>query len=590
MLKNFTKILTTFLLLLIVNVSQAQDNMQISINAPSSLATNWLHGVEFASANSTSIAVANRWSKPLQVGDRITGDIVIVRDSVAGDSITANGCNTVFNAAALKGKIALISRGTCGFSIKAFNAWKAGAIAVIGFNNTGPNAIVFPNATRPQADSVSGSNGLPFVFTTQENGLKIRNALLNGQTVNATFYIPNAYDISAAYAYNTPQKEAIPLTNLSVIFNNSLNGDSVTRRNITFTATVKSPTGATQTLTTKVDTVKGKAIIRVTFPPYNLNKTSPLGNYQVVAKNSFSSDSLKTDFNLVSRTFALDDGKLGTFRLGINSAAYNAAANGKIFDAGTFFLTGGDTTKATHISFALNNPDSFPVGDQFAVQVYKVSNANYTKFDNDAAQYTDLESDIVSELTYNWKKTEKADSSILIELPKPVDLTDSSIYLVSIRYDGSIKKTNNPPLFSMTTGRIYPQFGYYCYYYEPFFGRSGLYADVFGSNYNLAIRMYTRQITSDTKDLPALAENQVKVFPNPISDSKLNIEFDLKNVADVVNLQITDLQGNIVRTDKLYNVQKGVHQTDISNLANGTYFITSVTKEGWRTKSFQVIK
>ena len=588
MLKNFTKILTTLLLLLIVNVSQAQENLKMAINSPASIVNELTQGVEFGSAYSIYIAAANRWGRPLQIAERLTADVAILRDSVAGDSIVANGCKAVFNPAQVKGKIALISRGTCNFSVKALNALKAGAVGVIIFNDSrGPDAFVYPGAAKPESDSVN----IPIVGTTQKNGLRLKNAILNGQTVNVTLYNPNAYELVAGYAYNTPQKEAIPLTNLSVIFNNSLLGDSITRRNITFTATVKSPTGAIQTLTTKVDTVKGKALIRVTFPAYNLNKTSPIGNYQVVAKNSLTSDSLKTDFNLVSRTFALDENnKVANRLVGITTPAYNAAANGKIFDAGAFFLTGGDTTKATHVSFALTNPDSFPVGDQFAVQVYKVSNANYDKFDNDAAQYTDLESDIVSELTYNWKRTEKADSSILIELPKPVDLADSSIYLVSIRYDGSVKKTNNPPLFSATFGRVYPQFGYYCYYYEPFFGRSGLFANVFGDKYNIAVRMFTRQITSDTKDLPALAENQVKVFPNPISDSKLNIEFDLKNVADVVNLQITDLQGNIVRTDKLYNVQKGVHQTDISNLANGTYFITSVTKEGWRTKSFQVIK
>ena len=52
----------------------------------------------------------------------------------AGISPT-DGCEPILND--LTGKIALVSRGTCEFGLKALNAQNAGAVAVIIYNNVG---------------------------------------------------------------------------------------------------------------------------------------------------------------------------------------------------------------------------------------------------------------------------------------------------------------------------------------------------------------------------------------------------------------------------------------------------------------------
>jgi hypothetical protein len=60
-------------------------------------------------------------------------DMVLVNDGVGA---TADGCELPFvNAAALAGKIAIIDRGTCGFSQKVKNAQDSGAAAVVVANN-----------------------------------------------------------------------------------------------------------------------------------------------------------------------------------------------------------------------------------------------------------------------------------------------------------------------------------------------------------------------------------------------------------------------------------------------------------------------
>lgn len=73
---------------------------------------------------------------PVLSSTGVTGDLVLVNDGVdngpgLGDT-TANGCEAPFvNAAAVAGKIALVDRGVCGFTVKVKNAQDAGAIAVV---------------------------------------------------------------------------------------------------------------------------------------------------------------------------------------------------------------------------------------------------------------------------------------------------------------------------------------------------------------------------------------------------------------------------------------------------------------------------
>lgn len=60
----------------------------------------------------------------------VTGQVILVNDGVAP---VTDGCSAIPNT--VSGKIALIDRGTCGFSEKAYNAQQAGAIGVIIANN-----------------------------------------------------------------------------------------------------------------------------------------------------------------------------------------------------------------------------------------------------------------------------------------------------------------------------------------------------------------------------------------------------------------------------------------------------------------------
>ncbi len=104
----------------------------------------------------------------------ITANVVEVVDNTAPAN---DGCETVTNTTALAGKIALIDRGNCTFSLKVESAQAAGAVAVIIVNNV---------ATAPiQMGGTSNIVNIPSIMISQADGNSIKTQLSSG-TVNAT--------------------------------------------------------------------------------------------------------------------------------------------------------------------------------------------------------------------------------------------------------------------------------------------------------------------------------------------------------------------------------------------------------------------
>lgn len=105
----------------------------------------------------------------------LTGDIALVED---GTSPVNDGCETITNAAAIAGKIALVDRGLCTFVSKVETLQSIGAIAVIVINNV-PGAPIGMGGTG--GDFIN----IPSVMISQADGELIKLALLNGP-VSAT--------------------------------------------------------------------------------------------------------------------------------------------------------------------------------------------------------------------------------------------------------------------------------------------------------------------------------------------------------------------------------------------------------------------
>lgn len=106
----------------------------------------------------------------------LSGQVVLADDGVAPGS---DACTPLVNLAAVAGKVALVDRGTCTFSVKALAAQQAGAIAVIVADNA--------PGTPPPALAVDSAVTIPVVRVTQNDGNILKATLATSATVQVSF-------------------------------------------------------------------------------------------------------------------------------------------------------------------------------------------------------------------------------------------------------------------------------------------------------------------------------------------------------------------------------------------------------------------
>lgn len=130
----------------------------------------------------------------------VTGDVVLADD---GTAPTSDACTALINGAQIAGKIALVDRGACNFTVKVKNAQNAGAIGVIVADNVAGSSPSGMSGTDPTIT-------IPSVRITLADGDTLKAHL--GEGVNATLQVdPTLYAGADAqgrmmlYAPNPPQ-------------------------------------------------------------------------------------------------------------------------------------------------------------------------------------------------------------------------------------------------------------------------------------------------------------------------------------------------------------------------------------------------
>ncbi len=140
--------------------SYFQSASNITVHSPAGIAGNYL------SFPTTAFGP--------EITSVITANIVLADD---GTSAPTEGCNTFTNTAAMNGKIALIRRANCNFTVKVKNAQLAGAVGVIMMNNIDGEPI-------PMGGS-DPSITIPSVMISKADGDLIE-AAVNSGTVNGS--------------------------------------------------------------------------------------------------------------------------------------------------------------------------------------------------------------------------------------------------------------------------------------------------------------------------------------------------------------------------------------------------------------------
>ncbi|KAL9544843.1 hypothetical protein MBANPS3_007427 [Mucor bainieri] len=115
----------------------------------------------------------------------VNGNLAIANSN--STALAKDACDKNLISTSVKGKIALVKRGSCSFNIKTKNVASAGALGVIFYNNVDD-----------ELDSIMAEGPIPVVSISLQNGLKLLN--LFGNTTTARDIAVNAIKISGYIA------------------------------------------------------------------------------------------------------------------------------------------------------------------------------------------------------------------------------------------------------------------------------------------------------------------------------------------------------------------------------------------------------
>ncbi len=506
-------------------------------------------------------------------------------DGIITDSLL---CDSNLVETDLTGKIALIRRGVCNFTLKAWNAQQAGAVGVIIVNHT-------YNADGGGLVNMAGGINaalakIPSIFITRDDGDQILAKLDAGEPVTATFTVRAFGGPRTAYSYHTPLPAVKPMEDIGVTF---LNTDAVnTIPSVTINAEITAPGGSTTTLSQALNSVAPLSVNNVKFD--DAYTPTAIGTYNVKFTNSLTPDEIEQSFVITDYTFAMDNGDIipntnGTIE---PDSANFVNVYGFQYDMGNVYRTGPTAVMATHMSFMISNPDELyqgdPNADRFDIVLYNADpdGNGKTPYPAALANYNGLNENggpliPVTATEYLITPDDQGFEFITVEFPSPVTLAANKMYLIMVQYNGLEAGTGIPPKYAFGgNDRPAGEVGTMIF-------TDSLRTDGWGSNYNGIIRLHLDGFASSTSNV--LDDYKLTLSPNPTSNS-INLQLALDNTAVEVEARILDFTGRLVSSRTLNNVQKGRFDFDVSKLPNGTYFMSVSTPEGFRSKKFVVMR
>lgn len=526
-----------------------------------------------------SVTNSTEWGvQPLK--QTVSGELIWVDDDdVAGDGLDSLGCDTT-SMADYTGKVALIRRGNCTFAFKAYYAQKAGAIGVVIVNNGGA-ALGGMSATDPQALEVT----IPAVWIETADGAQFIPKVDAGESVTATFQVRSFFGDIGPYAYGTPKDQVIPLDNIQVDLLN-LN-DTAAVYNVQGQVDIIPPGGSVVTLTATIDSIAAATSATIEFDDYT---PGDVGTYEMIYTNSLTEDTLRRSFEITDYTFQMDNGDICTWPadcwIGYGYPYTDFIETDFLeHDWGNVYFTGPNGGTATHFSFSIGNPDSLytgdPASDVFTLILYDADPDGDGSIPGDESTYDNFTP--VGFATYVLTGDETPYEVLTIELELPIVLDANGLYLLMVQYNGVNSGLGIPPWPTFSGTSSYAA-------YEDILWTDRLYVGGWSGVYNYVVRLHMEGFTTiGTKEPLALDGSKLSLMPNPASDH-LNVKLGLENVADKVQMIITNSTGNLVTLKTVENVQNGTFTFDTSNLPAGYYFLSINTPEGFRAEKFVVVK
>lgn len=578
----------TFTLLMFFVIGVLQVGAQINsgsvipidfiIESPINIAGTYAYGTQTA-----------EWGPTL--GQTVTGEVVWAYDDV--DSLC---CMPVTND--LTGKMALIRRGICNFSLKTYHAQQAGAIGVIICNHYTDPANDDDDVLGMLGGDSASAVVIPAIFVSRNTCETILSVLDNGGTVVASFEAGKFGGPHAYYQYNSPLSAMVNLKDVGVSY---FNTTTDTVPSVTVNVDFEDPAGNVTTLSktlTNVPPLSGNSVILDdSYVP------AMLGEYNAHFSYSAGDETYDRKFFISGYTYAQDNDVIDTTQApGGGYNAYNGTLENDsldyvdidklIYHFGNFYRTGTQTQVATHLTFILANYNEMwtgdPEADLFQIRIYD-ADPDGNGFVPDSLTYDELNEDTevnppVGGADYYLDGATPDFTVTTVELEEPITLGPNKIYLAMVQYDGLPAATGITPKPAVGIGTNYNVAGgLSSARYGDRFHRDGWSA----TSNKFIVRLHLDGYLTGTEE--PLDKSKISLSPNPATDV-VRLQLDLEKSASEVTVRIMDFNGRLLRTEQFENVQKGTYAINVRDLANGAYFMTVVTPEGFRSKKFQVMR
>ncbi|MBL7803746.1 MAG: hypothetical protein JNL02_08435, partial [Saprospiraceae bacterium] len=468
------------------------------------------------------------------ITEELCGEIVWAFDETP-DSLV---CDTIITQD-LTGKIALIRRGVCNFSLKVWYAQEAGAKAVIIANHYNTATDDGCSIINMAAGTNAALDTIPSIFVCRNVVEEIDNALKNGETVNVCFLLPRFYDAAGPYHYATPISQVDSLTNMGVRF---VNRNAATLENVELKATITEPGGNVVTLTSTIPSVDPGVSTFQYFPGYL--PPAVVGEFNVEYTNSVyneSRDTLRRKFVHTQYTFATDN--LINDPGGVGTTNANFISGGFLHQEGAICVTGPNGGNATFVTFGISNIDSVYVPN--VPPGGTANDINIFLYDGDVDEdgTIDLASsfDDLTQVGYGvYTMTGLEEDGVLIDAPvadlltgQPVELKPNHVYYVSLYYNGLEAGYGRDIRFMNSLEEWF----YLNFPSTPLAIGNGTALTFFDGGWSgadVVNRLQLQGYSSSTSEKPnRLADDQVTITPNPAVD-QVRVNIDLAEVSDQV--------------------------------------------------------
>ncbi|MCF8408206.1 MAG: T9SS type A sorting domain-containing protein [Crocinitomicaceae bacterium] len=574
----------------ILSASWADSQVIVAGVTPQSIVANYA----FTWAEPASWGATPDFNIP---GVFVEDTIMLVEDgstglNAQGFPVSQEGCNPLTNN--LTGKIAVIYRNTCNFSLKALNAQNAGAVGVIIINRD-------PEVVGMGAGTDAPSVTIPVVMLTNFDGATLVNEMANGPVVvfmgNKTGLFANDIAIKpgAALAPKAGHVHSLLAQN-GTEFNFDLgariyNPGSAAQATVSLNAKITNPSGTV----VYDNTVSGLSIISgdstdvypgtaSTLPNFSLS-SYPAGTYTVTYTAILGGTDEYDGDNTLTYTFTVND---SVFSYAKRDAVTNSLNAGNFYRPGTNTSTfsictvindaNASRVAATGVYFAATkaaNTDPLD-GEEILLYLYKWEDAftdlndpnfSFNTLTEVASGFYIYPGDLQGEIVYG-------------SYSAPVILTDNERYL-------ACAQTTNLDLYLGYDDQNYTWNT--DYYLQPMFpnesdiSAGGQYFAVgFGSDLPTALG-----IGLIDKNSIGLAEANViegVAYPNPAIE-KVTVSIQGEGVA---SLTITDVAGKVAMVSSI-NLVNGKSDVNIAGLEAGIYVFNVVLENG-KSAQFNVVK